>query len=180
MIFGTSRAASDRATMIEIRFRRAEVRGIGTFEVPTNVARVDHKTTHGWFVRFWAKGFSTTKLFSDNPCGGPQKSFRAACAYADEYRPMPETQAIEDRGGGMRFIEAHRGGRKTPVVYLELSGIKRAAPPKRLYVGTKNTATPQRHAAAWQKGLRLRELMLRRYKAEIRRRALASRRGNIA
>jgi len=36
---------------------------------------------------------------------------------------MPETQAIEDVGGGMRFIEAYIGGRKTPVVYLELSGI---------------------------------------------------------
>ena len=165
--------------MIEIRFRRTEIRGIGTFDVPTNVSRVDHKTTHGWFVRFWLKGFSTTKLFSDNPFGGSQQSLRAACAYADEYRPMPETQAIEDEGGGMRFIEAYKG-RKTPVVYLEVSGIKRAASPKRIYVGTKNTATAERREAAWQKGLRMRELMLKRYKTEIRRRALASRRGITA
>ena len=165
--------------MIEIRFRRTELRGIGTFDVPTNVSRVDHKRTHGWFARFRSKSLSITKLFSDNPFGGAKESFKAACAYADKYRPMPETQAIEDEGGGMRFIEAYKG-RKTPCVYLELSGIKRAAAPKRIYVGTKNTASPQRRAAAWQKGLRMRELMLKRYKTEIRRRALTSRRGITA
>ena len=166
--------------MIEIRFRRTEIRGIGTFDVPTNISRVDHKTTHGWFVRFWTKGLSVTKLFSDNPLGGPQESFKAACAYADTYRPMPETQAIEYEGGGMRFIEAYKGRRKTPFVYLELSGIRHAVAPKRIYVGTRNTDTPERRAAAWQKGLLIRERMLRRYKAEIRRRALASRRGEVA
>lgn len=156
-----------------------EIRSIGTFDVPTNVARVDHKTTHGWYVRFWAKRLSVTNLFSDNPFGGPWESFRAACTYADRYRPMPETQAIENEGGGMRFIEAHKSGRVTPLVYLELSGIKRAAAPKRIYVGTKNTATPERRAAAWEKGLQMRELILRQHKAEIQRRALISRR-NVA
>ena len=99
--------------MIEIRVRHVEVEGVGCFDVPTNVSRVDHKTTHGWFVRFWTKRLSVTKLFSDNPFGGPHESFKAACAYADIYRPMPKTQAIEDEGGGMRFIEAYKGGRKT-------------------------------------------------------------------
>jgi hypothetical protein len=165
--------------MIEIRFRQAEIRGVGVFNVPTNVSRVDHKTTHGWFVRFWARGLTVTKLFSDNPFGGPRESFKAACAYADKHRPMPETQAIEDEGGGMRFIEAYKGGRKTPFVYLELSGIKRAAAPRRIYVGTTNTATPERRDAAWRKGLEMRERMLRRYKAEIRRRALTSRSRNV-
>ena len=98
--------------MIELRFRRAEVRGIGSFDVPTNVSRVDHKSTHGWFVRFWAKGLSTTKLFSDQPFGGPRESFRAACAYADKCRLMPETQAIEAEDGGMRFIETHKERRR--------------------------------------------------------------------
>ena len=60
-------------------------------------------------------------------------------------------------------------------MYLEISGIKRAAAPKRIYVGTKNTATPERRAAASQKGLLMREQMLRRYEAEIRKRALMGR-----
>jgi hypothetical protein len=165
--------------MIEIRFRQAEIRGVGIFDVPTNVSRVDHRTTHGWFVRFWAKRLRVTKMFSDDPFGGPRESFEAACASAEKHRPMPETQAIEDEGGGMRFIEAYKAGRKTPVIYLELSGIKHAAAPKRIYVGTRNTATPERRCAAWKKGLEMRELMLRRYKAEIRRRALTSRRRNV-
>jgi len=80
----------------------------------------------------------------------------------------------------MRFIEAYRGGQKTPLVYLELSGIKHAVAPRRIYVGTKNTDTPERRAVVWQKGLLIRERMLRRYKAEIRKRALASRRGEVA
>ena len=80
----------------------------------------------------------------------------------------------------MRFIEAYKGRRKTPFVYLELSGIRHAVAPKRIYVGTRNTDTPERRAAAWQKGLLIRERMLRRYKAEIRKRALASRRGEVA
>jgi hypothetical protein len=165
--------------MIEIRVRHVEVEGIGSFNVPTNVSRVDHRTTHGWFVRFWAKGLTISKLFSDKPFGGPRESFEAACAYAAKHRPMPQTQAIEDEGGGMRFIEAYKGGRQTPLVYLELSGIKRAAAPRRIYVGTTNTATPERRDGAWKKGLEMRKLMLRRYKAEIRRRAITSRSRNV-
>ena len=75
----------------------------------------------------------------------------------------------------MRFVEALSHGRKTPLVYLELSGIRSAAAPIRLYVGTRNTACPERREAVWQKGLRVRKTMLERYKAEIKKRALESR-----
>lgn len=161
--------------MIEVRLRRAEIPGLGTFRIPTNVARVDHKLTHGWTVRFLSRGTRSSKFFSDNLLGGPRKSFRAACAYANEHRPMPATQAIEQPGGGMRFIDVVARGRKTSLVYLELSGIRLGAAPRRLYVGTSNTASDERRQNVWEKGLRLRQEMIRLYKAEISRRALASR-----
>ena len=75
----------------------------------------------------------------------------------------------------MRFIEAIPAGRKTPVVYLELSGIRLGAAPRRLFVGTHNTVTLEKCDAVWQKGLQLRAKMLRLYKAEVRERAMKSR-----
>lgn len=161
--------------MIEVRLRRSEVAGVGSFSIPTNVARVDHRLTHGWTVRFLSRGERSSKFFSDNVFSGPRKSFRAACAYANDHRPMPVTQALEQPGEGMRFIEAVPRGRKTAVVYLELSGIRLAAAPRRLYVGTTNTASPERREKVWERGLRLRRAMLKRYRAEIRERALKSR-----
>ena len=161
--------------MIEVRLRRLEIPHVGVFNVPTNVSRVDHRLTHGWNVRFLSRRQRTSKFFSDNVLGGPRDSFKAACTYANQHRPMPKTQAVEGEGGGMRFVEALSHGRKTRLVYLELSGIRAAAAPIRLYVGTRNTACPERREAVWRKGLRVRETMLKRYKAEIRKRALRSR-----
>ena len=161
--------------MIEVRLRRVEIAHVGSFNIPTNVSRVDHRLTHGWNVRFLSRGQRSSKFFSDNLLGGPRKSFRAACAYANDHRPMPKTQAVEARGGGMRFVEAIPTRRKTPVVYLELSGIRLGAAPRRLFVGTRNTATRERRDAVWRNGLRLRAKMLKLYRAEIRERALKSR-----
>ena len=101
--------------MIEVRLRRVEIAHVGNFNIPTNVSRVDHRLTHGWNVRFLSRGQRSSKFFSDNLLGGPRKSFRAACAYANEHRPMPKTQAVEGIGGGMRFVEAIPTRRKTPL-----------------------------------------------------------------
>ena len=110
---GQSAGWSD--AMIEIRFRRVEIRGIGTFDIPTNISRVDHKTTHGWFVRFWTKGLSMTKLFSDNPLGGPQESFALRARTQTCIDRCLKHRRSRTKEGACDSSRPTEGGQKTPL-----------------------------------------------------------------
>ena len=129
------------------------------FEVPQGIQRIDHRSTHGWQLRYGG-----TKLYSDGARGRRRRAGGggpSCCAASPRCRrpraaaPHQRPQSAATAGGH------HRPGGALPARLqhdgLEPVGLAAALPgetPLRrsVFIGTQNTYTPERYLAALAEG----------------------------
>lgn len=142
------------------------------FKVPRYISRCDidkhgFAGTHGWQVRY----HRGNKFFGDatgRKRRSPQKSLAEAIQYLAEIYSGPRVlirkaatkrrQESEILDPGIRIAKKIRQS-GLEEIYIEAMSPKHGMSSKRVYVGTQNTATPERLEAARQKATSLRRQM---------------------
>lgn len=157
------------------------------FTVPQGIQRIDHRSTHGWQLRYGG-----TRLFSDgtNEGSGARESLALAVAelHARIARlPAPSRLQVEPNENKTSTLPVGisgplvrlRAGAKVRESNLSVSLPRYGQPPSRrsIYIGTENTYTIQRYRRAVVKAIELREAAELAYRqAATRAKRAASRR----
>ncbi len=163
--------------------RRCVVPGWATsYRVPRYISRVDIDEqglagTHGWQVRYDREH---SKFFSDSTHGKrhtPRASLDGAIEYlAGIYRGprsrLRRTPTCRKTPGliqdhGIRMVEMIVRKDKVPQYYVEVMAPTRRFNPKRYYVGTVNTITPERIERALVKARKQRKVMEQEYLKQL-------------
>lgn len=150
--------------------RMVQVKNWGNLIVPRHIVRIDveagedRRATHGWQVRY--RG---TKFFSDTLRNDKTRTPLSALEMAIEYlagryagQSVPlrksENQSKSEMTGtnGVRIVRK-LNQRDIEEVYVEVVHPLRGKSPKRLYVGTANTATQKRLDAVLERGVAMRK-----------------------
>jgi len=161
-----------------MRFRSVAIFSGETFQVPASIQRIDTRATHGWQVRYGSKE-DLTKIFSDhtNDGSGAAASFEKAVAELHRrikrlpaptgLRTRPHSTKTSDLPTGISGPALRNGSSpgKTPYYCFQVSvplpnggNTTRA-----VYIGTENTKTEEREAAALEKAIQVREQAVRKY-----------------
>jgi hypothetical protein len=168
-----------------MKFRAVTLFNGLVFQVPSCVQRIDHRTTHGWQLRYGG-----TKLFSDFSADGSGAAQSLALATRELMRRIA-TQPAPSRlqaGAGRAKPSGLPVGISGPVVRTRRGGRVRdcslavliprfGAPPQRrtVYIGTENTYTAERFEAALARAVAMRRDAERAYRrAETRARRAAA------
>jgi hypothetical protein len=157
------------------------------FTVPQGIQRIDHRSTHGWQLRYGG-----TRLFSDGTSDGSGARESLALAVAELHAriarlPAPSRLQIEPNENKTSTLPVGISG---PLVRLRAGATVRESslsvslpryghPPRRrsIYIGTENTYTIQRYKRAVAKAIELREAAEVAYRqAATRAKRAASRR----
>lgn len=127
------------------------------FLVPRHIVRIDIDEpgkvgTHGWQVRYRKQ----TKLFSDAK-GYIRKNLSESLLDATNHlasiykgrksqtkTESPVRKENEIKEVGIRLIRRKHSSKNFEETYIEVSAIEKGKAPKRFYVGTSNTVTPER------------------------------------
>ncbi len=148
------------------------------YNVPSNINRLDDKATHGWQVRY---GETKEAFFADgiiDPTGA-EKSLKKAIEELKKriaileaptrLRNNPCTHKNTELPAGvsgptLRF----RKGRNTAEISYQVSfprfGLSSTT--KKVYVGTENTATQEKHAEAIEMAIKIRKEAVEKYQFE--------------
>lgn len=135
------------------------------FEVPQGIQRIDHRSTHGWQLRYGG-----TKLYSDGSLGGAAASLAAARAeLLRRIAKLPAPSRLQRQPSGHKRsnlpvgisgpVVRCRPGSQTMDSSLSVSLPRYGQTPLRrsVFIGTQNTYTPERYLAALAKAVALRE-----------------------
>ncbi|WP_396267148.1 hypothetical protein [Ideonella sp.] len=161
-----------------MRFREVVIFSGQRFQVPQGIQRIDHRSTHGWQLRY-----AGTKLFSDHTTdgSGAEKALNLAMDELQKrIRNTPPASRLQ------RAPSKHKRndlpvGISGPVVRLRKGGTVRdcslsvllprfgqASQRKSVYIATENTYTVEKFQQALDKAVALREKAERVYqKAEL-------------
>lgn len=157
-----------------MKFRAVTLFNGQVFQVPSCVQRIDHRTTHGWQLRYGG-----TKLFSDFSSDGSGAAQSLALATRELMRRIA-TQPGPSRlqaGAGRAKSSDLPVGISGPVVRTRRGGQLRdcslavliprfGQPPQRrtVYIGTENTYTPDRFEAALARAVAMRRAAEQAYR----------------
>lgn len=157
------------------------------FAVPQGIQRIDHRSTHGWQLRYGG-----TRLFSDGTTDGSGARAALALAVAELHAriarlPAPSRLQVEPNENKTSTLPVGisgplvrlRAGAKVRESSLSVSLPRYGQPPRRrsIYIGTENTYTIQRYRRAVVKAIELREAAELAYRqAATRAKRAASRR----
>jgi hypothetical protein len=150
-----------------MKFREVTLSTGQRFKVPQGIQRIDHKSTHGWQLRY-----AGTKLFSDGPVGreGAAASLTRAIQELhsriakmpapNRLQSLPNHNKTSDLPVGISGpIVRQRAGSGVQDCSLSVSlpRFGEAARRRSIYIGTENTYTPERYALALAKAVVLRQ-----------------------
>jgi hypothetical protein len=150
-----------------------------TFEVPQSIQRIDHRSTHGWQLRYGG-----TKLFSDHTSDGSGAAGALAKATRELLKriaTLPAPTRLQ-RAPSQNKASGLPVGITGPVVRTRQGGTVRdcslavlipryGQPPRRrtVYIGTENTYTQAKFRAALKKAVEMRQAAEEAYRqAETR------------
>ncbi len=170
----------------KIPTREIKIARRGAFKVPQYVTRLDYprrrakrgadrvwrSAMHGWWVRYR----DNSKFFNDAG-EDPGVSLRRAREFLESIYVGPAIRLArkehadkKNKTGvpGIRIISKphHRG--HTNEIMVEVSATRNGESPKRVYVGTSETATKARMKAAIEKAKGIRAAIVERYLSERR------------
>ena len=150
-----------------------------TFQVPQCVQRIDHRATHGWQLRYGG-----TKLFSDHSSDGSGAAAALELATRELLKRIatlpaptrlqrgPSQHKSNDLPVGISgpVVRLRRGGRvrdcSLAVLVPQFGGTPRR---RTIYIGTENTYTQERFAAALERAVEIRDGAVEAYhRAETR------------
>jgi len=148
-----------------VKFRDVVIHTGERFSVPQGIQRIDHRTTHGWQLRY-AGG---TKLFSDGAHGGAAAALeRAARELRSRIAKMPAPSRLQKGPSGNKSNDLPVGI-SGPVVRLRTGTNVRdcsfsvslprwGEPPVRssVHIGTENTYSEERYVEALAKAIAMR------------------------
>ncbi len=134
------------------------------FEVPQGIQRIDHRSTHGWQLRY-----SGTKLFSDGSAGAAASLAAARAELLRRIAKLPAPSRLQRRPSGHKRSDLPVGisgpvvrcrpGSQTMDSSLSVSLPRFGQTPLRrsVFIGTQNTYTPERYLAALARAVAMRE-----------------------
>lgn len=134
------------------------------FEVPQGIQRIDHRSTHGWQLRY-----AGTKLFSDGGAGADASLAAARRELMRRIATLPAPSRLQRQPSGHKRSDLPVGisgpvvrcrpGSQTMDSSLSVSLPRYGQTPLRrsVFIGTQNTYTPERYLAALAKAMALRE-----------------------
>ncbi len=134
------------------------------FEVPQGIQRIDHRSTHGWQLRYGG-----TKLYSDGARGAAAALAAARQELLRRIAKLPAPSRLPRRTSGHKRSDLPVGitgpvvrcrpGSSTMDSSLSVSLPRYGETPLRrsVFIGTQNTYTPERYLAALAKAVALRE-----------------------
>ena len=133
------------------------------FEVPQGIQRIDHRSTHGWQLRYGG-----TKLYSDGARGAAAALAAARQELLRRIAKLPAPSRLPRRTSGHKRSDLPVGitgpvvrcrpGSSTMDSSLSVSLPRYGETPLRrsVFIGTQNTYTPERYLAALAKAVALR------------------------
>lgn len=134
------------------------------FKVPQGIQRIDHRSTHGWQLRY-----AGTKLFSDGGAGAAAALAAAREELLRRIARLPAPSRLQRQPSGHKRSDLPVGisgpvvrcrpGSQTMDSSLSVSLPRFGQTPLRrsVFIGTQNTYTPERYLAALAKAVVLRE-----------------------
>jgi len=134
------------------------------FEVPQGIQRIDHRSTHGWQLRYGG-----TKLFSDGGLGARASLNAATQELKRRIATLPAPSRLQRRPSGRKSsdlpvgitgpIVRLRPGSQVRDSSLSVSLPRFGETPLRrsVFIGTENTYTGERYLLALAKEIALRE-----------------------
>lgn len=134
------------------------------FEVPQGIQRIDHRSTHGWQLRYGG-----TRLYSDGSRGAQAALEAARKELARRIATLPAPARLQRQPSGNKSsdlpvgisgpVVRRRPGSHTMDSSLSVSLPRYGEAPVRrsVFIGTQNTYTPERYLAALAKAIALRE-----------------------
>ena len=144
-----------------------------TFKVPQCIQRIDHRATHGWQLRY-----AGTKLFSDRSSdgsGATQALELATRELLKRIATLPAPTRLQRRPSVNKSSDLPVGI-SGPVVRMRQGGSVRDCSlavliprfgdvPRRrtIYIGTENTYTAERFAAALERAIEMRNVAVETY-----------------
>lgn len=148
-----------------------------TFQVPERIQRLDSRATHGWQLRY-GRGKTETEMFSDfsNDGSGAEESLRlAVAALHKRIERLPAPNGLKTQPASWKTtdlpvgvsgpIERNRKAGKTSYFAFQVSvpRIDGGSTTKSVYIGTANTATPEREEQAKEKAIAIRAEAVRKF-----------------
>ena len=162
-----------------MRFRGVAIFSGETFQVPASIQRIDTRATHGWQVRYGSKE-DRTKIFSDHTNDGSGAASSLENAITELHKrikrlPAPTGLRTRPNSGKTSVLPlgvsgpALRNGNspgKTPYYCFQVSVPLPSGgnTTKSVYIGTENTKTDEREAAALEKAIQIREQAARKFR----------------
>jgi len=149
-----------------MKYRKVEIFTGHTFRVPERIQRVDHRSTHGWQLRY-----GTWKMFSDFSSDGSGAKAALELATQELLRriarlPAPSglrREAAESKSNDLPVgvcgpVVRLRKGRRVPECSFSVTIPRFGAKPtnKNVYIATQTTYTPEKYEAALSKAIALR------------------------
>ena len=133
------------------------------FEVPQGIQRIDHRSTHGWQLRY-----AGTRLYSDGTAGALASLAAAKKELARRIATLPAPARLQRQPSGNKSsdlpvgisgpVVRQRPGSHTMDSSLSVSLPRYGQTPLRrsVFIGTQNTYTPERYLAALAKAITMR------------------------
>ncbi|MFT3666876.1 hypothetical protein [Piscinibacter sp.] len=134
------------------------------FEVPQGIQRIDHRSTHGWQLRY-----AGTRLYSDGGTGAAASLAAARAELLRRIAKLPAPSRLRSRPSRHKHSDLPVGisgpvvrcrpGSQTMDSSLSVSLPRYGQAPLRrsIFIGTQNTYTPERFLAALARAVALRE-----------------------
>lgn len=133
------------------------------FEVPQGIQRIDHRSTHGWQLRY-----AGTRLYSDGSAGARASLEAAKKELAHRIATLPAPARLQRQPSGNKSsdlpvgisgpVVRQRAGSHTMDSSLSVSLPRYGQTPLRrsVFIGTQNTYTPERYLAALDRAITMR------------------------
>lgn len=163
---------------IPVPYRRVAVPNWGEVSVPRHIVRIDidepgYAGTHGWQVRYPSGGRST--FFSDGKAN-PKTRLRDAINYLASiwqgqtprlHSKELSRKKVKTGMAGVALNFSLRANRRVREIYVVVTPTQRGSKPRKFYVGTTNTVTKERLAAAFAKAAKLRQQRIAAYLRDL-------------
>jgi hypothetical protein len=144
---------------MQIRHRTVQVPGVGKFQVPTHVFRVD-RGSHGWSVRVIVSGERNYQFFADTEHKNAKGSLAAASAFAESHRPPIRAGARLNTGKGIQLVRLAKKDRALGDHYVVIPKLQKGLAAHRIYIGNDHTITETRYKEAMKQAKLIRERLV--------------------
>lgn len=147
-----------------LKTKKVYIGCFGFCHVLQYISRIDSNGTHGWQCRF----LKPSTFFNDLNYGGILEALEEAILFLSSiYKPRAikiitkenKNKKIPIGIRGIGILKTKKKNRHTEELYVEIYGMKRGQSNKRIYVGTRNTATTEKMEAAIKKALKMKNKM---------------------